>query len=74
MFDTLRVLLVEWEVHQRYLHYFEPIFMNPYWKSNTKQLKLYNQAEMNWKKLLKQCKEYSLKRWASNEKAIVMIR
>ena len=48
--------------------------MNPYWKSNTKELKLYNQAEMNWKKLLKQCKDYSLKRWASNEKAIIMIR
>jgi hypothetical protein len=43
MFDTLRVLLVEWELHHRYLKYFEPIFMNSYWKT-TKEMKIFSNA------------------------------
>ena len=43
MFDTLRSLLSEWQIHQRYLHYFEPVFMNSYWKG-TNELRIYNNA------------------------------
>jgi hypothetical protein len=43
MFDSLKVLLTEWEIHQNYLTYFEPIFSNPYWK-NTNEFKAYSYA------------------------------
>jgi hypothetical protein len=43
--------------------------MNSYWKA-TKEMKIYSTADNNWKKLLKQGKDYSLKKWATNQKAI----
>ena len=65
MFDSLRVLLGEWEQHHHFLAYFEPIFANAYWKG-TAESKAYAYAESNWKKLTKQIsKDFSLRKLAS---------
>ncbi|EGR31243.1 hypothetical protein IMG5_115030 [Ichthyophthirius multifiliis] len=60
LFRYLQELLDEWYVHQRNWLYLEPILTSPYaTKMMPKEAKIFNAADANWKRLMKQLKDNS---------------
>ena len=74
LFNNLQELLEEWRIHQNNWLFLEPLFNNSYFKAFPKELKAFNIADNNWRKVMKLAKEFSAKKWAEQENALQTLK